>query len=92
MRVLEYSSVTEIQLHNGKCKLFSVTIACDGADGDCQLYDGQDTSGKQLTHLEALSGTSHQSYWSDGILCLLGLHLVANATTTKVTVELEPLT
>lgn len=90
-RVLQLTAATTYTIHVGKCKLFSVTIAGDGANGDCQLYDGQNTSGKQLTHLEALSGTSHQSIFSDGILCDQGLYLVANAATTKVTVEYEPI-
>jgi len=91
MRVLQFTAAIKYAIHEGPCRIFSVTIASDGADGDCQLYDGQGTSGTQLTHLESLSGSSHQTKWDDGILCYMGLYLVANATTTKITVEYEPI-
>lgn len=73
------------QLHEGPAVLTSVLLAADGANGDCDLYDGQGTGGQLIVHLEALSGTSFMWAPPDRVSIEKGLHLVCNAVTSIVT-------
>lgn len=89
--VLEYTAATTKLIHTGKAILYSIHMSADDADGDCQLYDGMGTSGKQLLHIEAIDGYNHQITWRRGIKINLGIYLVANAATTKCTIEYDPI-
>lgn len=89
--VLDYFALTAKIVHTGPCRVYSVNVAGDGVNGDAQLYDGQGTGGAQKLHIEALSGTSHQWRSAKGVYFDKGIYLVANATTTKVSIEYDPI-
>jgi len=74
----------------GPLWLCLATVAGDGANADCQIYDGIDTNGEKITHLEALSGTTFSLPIRDDILLRKGLYVVVNASTTFVTLLWYP--
>ncbi len=78
-------------VYKGPCKVHCVMLAADGANSDCQVYDGENTSGEQKTHLEALSGTSFHWEPPGGIKFNNGLYIAVNAANAKVTVTYEPI-
>lgn len=45
-------------IHKGPAILCGVCLAGDGGSADCQLYDGENTNGKEKIHLEVLTGTT----------------------------------
>ena len=67
--------------------LSMVAIAGEGDNADCQIYDGLDTTGEKVTHLEALSGTtvSLPIHPDSQMYLRKGLYVVVNASTTFVT-------
>ncbi|MFZ2149261.1 MAG: hypothetical protein WAV28_18780 [Sedimentisphaerales bacterium] len=77
-------------IHSGPCIVRAVHIAGDGANADCQIYDGLNDSGTLKAHLEALSGTSYTWRPADGTDFDFGIYIHVNATTTKVTVTFIP--
>jgi len=84
--------ITSSQLiHRGPCIVKCVHIAGDGANGDCQVYDGVNNSGLLKAHLEVLSGTSYTWRPGEGTDFDFGIYIVVNAATTKVTVTFNPL-
>lgn len=85
----EYSNSSRI-IHRGPCIVKSVHMAADGANGDCQIYDGVSISDKRKAHLEALSGTSAEWRPGDGTDFDSGIYLVVNANTTKVSITYIP--
>lgn len=85
----EYADSSRL-IHSGPAIVKSVHIAADGADGDCQVYDGVNSSGTPKAHLEALSGTSYTWKPGDGTDFDFGIYLAVNASTTKVTVTFVP--
>jgi hypothetical protein len=86
---LDYTNTSRL-IHLGPVDLLSVTVAGDGADGDCQIYDGEDTNGRLVAHIETLTGlTAHIVYPENGRLDY-GLYVVVNAATTKVTIQHSP--
>lgn len=89
--ILDYFAATTALVHTGRAILYSVQVAGAGADGDCQIYDGMNTSGDQLLDLRVLSKTSHQWRAKIGIQIKRGIYLVANATTTRVSIEYDPI-
>lgn len=89
--ILEYTAATSRQIHEGRGELISVNVAGNGADGNMQIYDGMGTGGKQLLHIDVKDGYSHQWKSAEGIKIDRGIYLVANAITTKCTVEYKPL-
>lgn len=84
-----YNATTQITDRGGTW-LVGATLAADGANGDCDLYDGLDTSGDKKTHLEALSGTTVNLDLKRPILFRKGIFLVCNATTSFVTLTTLP--
>jgi len=85
----EYTAATKL-IHSGPCIVKNVTVAGDGAVGDCQIYDGYSTSGKLMAHLEVLSGTTFSWMPGDGTDFDQGIYVVVSAATTKVTVTYVP--
>jgi len=85
----DYTNTSRL-IHSGPCIVRSVHIAADGANGDCQVYDGLNTSGNLKAHLEALSGTSYNWRPGDGTDFDYGIYIAVNAATTKVTVTFVP--
>ena len=78
------------RIYEGRAIVESVTMAGDGANGDCQIYDGQDANGEIKAHLEALSGTT--SSWNPGRGARFdrGIYIAVNAATTKVSITYTP--
>lgn len=85
----EYTYTSRI-IHKGPCIIKSVHVAADGANGDCQIYDGESASGNLKAHVEVLSGTSYTWRPGQGTDFDFGLYIVVNANTTKVTVTFIP--
>ncbi len=75
----------------GPCTVNNVHLAADGANADCQVYDGLNAQGKLKAHIESLSGTSFDWDPHEGIEFHLGIYIVVNAVTSKVTVTYKPL-
>jgi len=77
-------------LHKGPVDFFGMIVAGDGANADCQIYDGLNTSGELKAHIEALSGTTFG--WNPPVKLRFhyGIYVVVNANTTKVTVTFDP--
>ena len=84
-----YTNASRV-LHKGPCIVLAVHVAGDGANGDCQVYDGDSALGELKAHIEALSGTSYT--WRPGVGTDFdnGIYLAVNAATTKVTVTYIP--
>lgn len=85
----EYTNTSRL-IHTGSCVVKSVHLAGDGANADCQVYDGGGTNGTLKAHIEALSGTSSTWRPGDGTEFHNGIYIAVNATTAKVTVTYEP--
>lgn len=77
-------------IHSGPCIVKSVHVAGDGANGDCQVYDGVNNLGRLKAHIEVLSGTSDTWRPGDGTDFDSGIYIVVNANTTHVTVTYIP--
>lgn len=84
-------TTADVKMWVGKCILYSVTIAGNGADGDCQIYDGESDDDEEKLHLNVLSKTSHQSIFVRGVLMYRGIYVKRNADTTHVSVEFAPI-
>ena len=78
-------------VHIGPANIDSVFLAGDGAAADAQIYDGQNTNGKQVIHMEAPSGESTPFEPSKPLTVHNGIHVVVNATTSKLTIIYTPL-
>jgi len=85
----DYTATSRL-IHSGPCIVKCVHVAADGANGDCQVYDGLNTSGTLKAHLEALSGTSYTWRPGEGTDFDYGLYIAVNAATTKVTATFIP--
>lgn len=85
----EYMNTSRI-IHKGPCIVRSVHIAGDGANADCQVYDGLNNLGRLKAHLEVLSGTSYTWRPGEGTDFDYGLYIAVNAATTKVTATFVP--
>jgi len=95
-RILSDAGRTELTdrnnaIYKGPCIVDDVLMSADGANADCQIYDGVNNKGVVKVHLEALSGTTVS--WSPprGARFEHGIYIVNNATTTKVSVTYEPM-
>lgn len=77
-------------IHSGPCIVKAVHVAGDGANGDCQVYDGVNSSGTLKAHIEVLSGTSYTWSPGGGTDFDYGIYIAVNAATTKVTVTFIP--
>lgn len=85
----DYTAASRL-IHKGPCIVKSVHIGSDGANGDCQVYDGENSNGELKAHLEALSGTSYTWIPGEGTDFDNGIYIAVNASTTKVTVTFLP--
>jgi hypothetical protein len=77
-------------IHKGSCRLEAVCISCDGANGDCDVYDGDNANSRHVLHLEALSGTTFNFEPSHSGAMHYGIYVVVSAATTHVTVVYDP--
>lgn len=77
-------------IHKGPCIVVAIHVAADGANGDCQIYDGESTYGALKAHIEVLSGTSYTWRPGEGTDFNTGIYIVVNAVTTKVSVTYIP--
>jgi len=80
----EYTKTSRI-IYKGPCIVMAVHVAGDGANGDCQVYDGLNNKGTLKAHIEVLSGTSYN--WRPGVGTDFdhGIYIKVSANTTKVT-------
>ena len=86
---MEYTNVSRV-IYIGPVNLRSINLAGDGANADCQIYDGLNAQGTLKGHLEALSGTTFELDIDGGCLFRNGLYIAVNAATSKVTVVYRP--
>lgn len=86
---MEYTNADRV-IYVGPCILLCVLLAGDGANADCQVYDGVNSTGKLKSHIEALSGTTFNFTPPGGALFRTGVYIAVNASTSKVTVVLSP--
>lgn len=86
---IEYTNASKT-LFVGPCIVKCVMLAGDGANADCQVYDGVTYTETQRSHIEALSGTTHNFEPPGGVLFRKGLYIAVNANTSKVTAVFEP--
>jgi len=70
----------------------NICIAGDGANGDCDIYDGENANAERKYHLEVLSGSTAEIGAGHFRKFNHGIYIVVNASTTFVTVEYLPLT
>ena len=82
-------TTTSRVLYKGRCKVHSILVAGDGANGDSQVFDGENSDGDEKFHIEALSGTTALWLSSEGVNFMKGIYIAVNAATTHVTVEYE---
>lgn len=70
----------------GQCLFVGISVSGDGANGDCDVYDGTNAKAIKKFHIEVLSGTTHSI---SGILTKFskGIYIVVNAVTTNVSCD-----
>ena len=85
----EYTNSSRL-IYSGPCIVKAVHVAGDGANGDCQVYDGLNNLGTLKAHLEVLSGTTFAWLPGEGTDFDHGIYIAVNASTTKVTVTYIP--
>jgi len=71
-------------IHKGKAVLHAVMVSGDGANGDCDIYDGTNSNGEKILHVEVLSSTTFGMQDAFGIDIRHGIYVVVNADTTNV--------
>jgi len=76
----------------GPVLMHAICIAGDGANADCDVYNGTNANATRKNHLEALSGTTFNWEPPCGVIFDLGVYVVVNATTTFIMVTYKPLT
>lgn len=86
----EYTAAS-VLIHKGPLDIFCVMLAGDGANADCQVYDGENANGDLKAHIEALSGTTFHWHTGKAVRFNKGLYIAVNASTSKVTVTYSPL-
>ena len=87
----DYTNTSRV-LFVGPCVVTNVHLGADGAQADCQVYDGVNAQGELKAHIEALSGTSFDWDPHDGVDFNYGIYIAVNAATSKVTVTFSPRT
>ncbi len=86
----EYTNTSRV-IHIGPCEVDDVLLAGDGANADCQVYDGVNAQGELKVHIESLSGTSFGWSPTHHANFLYGIYIAVNANTAKVTVMYKPI-
>lgn len=86
---IEYTNASKV-LFIGPCKILCVMLAADGANTDCQVYDGVNATAPQKAHIEALSGTTFHFDPPGGVLFRTGLYVALANANAKVTATFEP--
>jgi len=74
----------------GPCLVWDVTIAADGAVGNCDIYNGDNDQAEKKIHLEAISGTSFSWHGHTDVPWEYGIYLKVNASTTNVMITYMP--
>lgn len=78
-------------VHIGPCEVFAVSLAGDGGNAECDVYDGVNANGERKGHIEVLSGTTFHICLAAQTKFLYGIYVVATATYGIVMVEYKPL-
>ncbi len=86
---IEFTKTSRV-IFVGPCFVEDLMLSGDGAQADCQVYEGQNANGDLKVHLEALSGTTFNFNHPGGVLFRKGLYIAVNAVTSKVSVILKP--
>lgn len=87
---VEYTNTSRI-IWRGPVEVCGVMLAADGADADCQVYNGESAKDEIKAHLEALSGTTFPWTIHHHVRFEKGLYIAVNAATSKVTVMFRPM-
>lgn len=85
----EYTNASRI-IYKGPCEVYSLMLAGDGANVDCQIYDGLNANGELMAHIEALSGTTFHWSHPHHVQFHTGIYIAVNAANAKVTVTFLP--
>lgn len=81
------AQITSSQLvYDGPVAVSGLILSGDGANADAQIYDGVNSQGKEVVHLEAKSGETTPVPFSKPMFLERGLYVAVNATTSKLTV------
>jgi hypothetical protein len=72
----------------GECKIKSIVVYSDGADGDVTIYNGSSLKEVLKLKVGSVSNTSVLGNFGDGIVCDRGVYVVVNADTTYYTIIL----
>lgn len=81
----DYTNTSRV-IYKGPLVICCVMLAGDGANADCQVYDGVNANGQLKAHIEALSGTTFHWGPNPGVKFEQGLYIAVNDVTSKVTV------
>jgi hypothetical protein len=79
-------------ISTGPVLMHAACISGDGANADCDIYNGTNANATRKNHLEALSGTTFNWEPPCGSIYDLGLYVKVNASTTFVMATYKPLT
>lgn len=77
-------------IHIGPCAVDDVTLAADGANTDCEVFDGLNDKGELKVHLEAISGTTFSWSPTHHANFLYGIFIKVLNANAKVTVMFKP--
>lgn len=88
--VLDLTTAARV-IFSGRCVLFGVVLGADGANEDCQVFDSRTGTGKEVLHLEALSGTTSCFSSQHGVVMEQGIYVTLKDTGAHVSVEFSPL-
>jgi len=84
----EYTAKSRL-IHKGPLKFCCAMLAADGANSDCQVYDGESANDDLKAHVEAISGTTFGWAPPGGVKFHKGLYVALSAN-AKVTVTFTP--
>ena len=77
-------------VHKGPALIGGIVITGAGGAANAQIYDGENTNGRQLANLYALNGTSFNWNIADHVDVDNGIYIVIGTGTTKVTIHYHP--
>jgi hypothetical protein len=74
-------------LYIGACKVKSIVVYSDGADGDVTLYNGSSEKEVMKGKIGSLSNSAWGIFLGDGVIFDKGIYVVVNAATTFYTIS-----
>lgn len=88
MVFLEETNTSRV-LYVGRCRVYSFSISCGGADGHAELYDEQNAQGTVRLRLYAKDNYSERWTAGKGVTFRKGVYIAVSAATTFASVEYE---